>query len=78
MLSDNKVAEEFLLALVASMFLVKRFDFFALMSEKAGFNLDDLECMDVSLNFKANICRLAGLFLLQNMTEHNQKDIQAV
>ena len=78
MLSSNRVAEEFLLALVASMFLVKRYDFFDVMSEKAGFNIADLERMEVSLNFKANICRFGALFMLQTITDNNFQAVQSL
>ena len=66
----TSIAEEFILMLLASMYLVKRFDFFRCLIENSDLDFDSnpnqITELPVSLNFQGNFWRLRALFMLKN------------
>ena len=66
----TSIVEEFILYLLSSMYLIKRFDFFNLLMENLGINVDQnpekITNLPVSDNFQGNFWRLKALYLVQN------------
>jgi hypothetical protein len=73
----KSIVEEFMLVLLSSMYLLKRFDFFKLLMENLGIDVDknpnQITELPVSLNFQANFWRLRALFMVRNLRDKKNK-----
>jgi len=73
----KSIVEEFMLVLLSSMYLLKRFDFFKLLMENLGIDVDknpnQITELPVSLNFQGNFWRLRALFMVRNLRDKKNK-----
>lgn len=75
----TEIGENFLLFMLANMFLLKRYDFFQLFIAKLDIDIDQdpskLNDLPVSDNFKGNFWRLRAMFMLKNLRRLDDKQI---
>ena len=73
----KSIVEEFMLVLLSSMYLLKRFDFFKLLMENLGIDVDknpnQITELPVSLNFQGNFWRLRAQFMVRNLRDKKNK-----
>ena len=66
----TSIVEELIIYLLSSMYLIKRYDFFNLLMENLGINVEKnpekITNLAVSDNFQGNFWRLKALYLVQN------------
>lgn len=79
----GKVTEEFLLCLLASMYLIGRYDFLGKLLEETGCNIDlsdpiTLSRLGFSSNFLGNFWRLTVLFQLKETGKTDEKIMNMV
>jgi hypothetical protein len=69
-------SEEFFLLLAQNLFMRKKYDFFNLVKERTGIDLDEdpetLNSLPVSINFLGNFWRFAACFKLENHRQEFQ------
>jgi len=72
----TEIAEQFLLFTLANMFILKRYNFFQMFIEKLGIQIDldpsKINDLPASDNFKGNFWRLRAMYMIKNLTSHDE------